>query len=1017
MPSDYKEICKDNIRRRGEEFDDIGRLISEQLYSDRTHFIYELLQNAEDAMDRRKRNNPESELPTNVRFLLYKDRLEFRHFGEKFNSEDVKGVSDVLKGTKTDDRSQIGKFGIGFKSVYAFTSTPEIHSGDEHFVIERYIRPRSADRIIQLTNGETVFIFPFNHENLSKERSFQLIEEKLRNLGSRILLFLKNISEIEWKIEDQSKGQNLKDPKQIKNGCKKIFVIGRQGIEDKEEEWLVFERNVETNNSFSEVVEIAFKLEEDQTKKQRIISVGYSPLIVYFPTKLETRFGFLIQGPYDTTASRSDIEDNDWNEKLIEETAVLLTERVLPTLKEMDLLTVSLLEALPIRIDDFPTDSIFRPIYDRIRNALCNHDLIPTAQNNIFTSGKYAVLARGEDLVQLLNPEQLSIIMDAPHILEWVTTEITENRKDIYRYLLGWKPNHWESGEEIQRLIFAEVRPEDIIRKSTPEFLKDQSTSWILQFYKFYKNRKALWDKLKYAPIIRLQDGTHVSPCSEDDSPNAFLPPEGETEFPVVCSEIVQDEVVLEFLKELGLTEPDTVDEVIRLLIKYTNDFSNISIEEHMRDCIKIERAFKTDSQEKMQRLKWELKKTSIVLVDYTNEENPVYRKTTETYTKNDELQKYFADNDSINFISSEYSENMITLLKEIGVSDKIRISCKSKLESFDDVDLGYSYGYKRGLKGFDPTIKVEGLENALSCISAEKSRIIWNKIASAYRHCIKGMVLTSSRRDFSPDASTYKEDEKVSDFGRMLTETQWLLDSNGNFHKPTDLSLDDLPDSFIHDEKLARQLDMKQDINAKLAEQAGIAIEDLEQFKQFVCGFEQWKEEKHIPAFPESPSSNPERRQEKLTEHLEDAPNREYEPRERSVRTTRGTIDPDTQLRNIYTNNAGQMICQICKKEMPFKKRDGEYYFERVEALSKDHFTKEHEAQFLALCPLCAAKYKEFIKRNPEEMVDLKTELKESVVPDIPLRPQELDTSIRFVETHYCDIKTILETSTEDES
>ncbi|MBU1207326.1 MAG: hypothetical protein KKH04_10435 [Proteobacteria bacterium] len=33
------------------------------------------------------------------------------------------------------------------------------------------------------------------------------------------------------------------------------------------------------------------------------------------------------------------------------------------------------------------------------------------------------------------------------------------------------------------------------------------------------------------------------------------------------------------------------------------------------------------------------------------------------------------------------------------------------------------------------------------------------------------------------------------------------------------------------------------------------------------------------------------------------------------------------------------------------------------VEALSRDHFTKEHEAQFLALCPLCAAMFKEFVK------------------------------------------------------
>ena len=49
----------------------------------------------------------------------------------------------------------------------------------------------------------------------------------------------------------------------------------------------------------------------------------------------------------------------------------------------------------------------------------------------------------------------------------------------------------------------------------------------------------------------------------------------------------------------------------------------------------------------------------------------------------------------------------------------------------------------------------------------------------------------------------------------------------------------------------------------------------------------------------------------------------------------------------------------------MPFKKHDGQYYFEAVEALSKDHFPIEHQAQFLALYPLCTAKIKEIMKRN----------------------------------------------------
>ena len=196
MPSNYQQICMDNVRRRGEEFDDIGRLISEQLYSDRSHFVYELLQNAEDALARRFRLNPNDNAPRKVQFKLFYNRMEFRHFGAPFNEEDVKGISDVLKGTKKEDVVQIGKFGIGFKSVYAFTASPEIHSDEEHFVIKRYIRPEAKALIFSTAEDQTIFNFPFDHEELSEKEAFDLILAKLRGLGPRVLLFLRWIDEL-----------------------------------------------------------------------------------------------------------------------------------------------------------------------------------------------------------------------------------------------------------------------------------------------------------------------------------------------------------------------------------------------------------------------------------------------------------------------------------------------------------------------------------------------------------------------------------------------------------------------------------------------------------------------------------------------------------------------------------------------------------------------------------------------------------------------------------------------------
>ena len=59
-----------------------------------------------------------------------------------------------------------------------------------------------------------------------------------------------------------------------------------------------------------------------------------------------------MQGPYRTTVSREHIRgQDDWNKKLIKKTAELVVES-LRQLKEMGLLSVSVLETLPIEIED-----------------------------------------------------------------------------------------------------------------------------------------------------------------------------------------------------------------------------------------------------------------------------------------------------------------------------------------------------------------------------------------------------------------------------------------------------------------------------------------------------------------------------------------------------------------------------------------------------------------------------------------------------------------------------------------
>ena len=229
MPSNYSKIREENVREYGEGIRHLAFL--GRLYTDRTHFIFELLQNAEDAGASR------------IQFRLFEDRLEVTHDGRPFNESDVRGVCGVGEGVKAEDLTQIGKFGIGFKSVYAYTSTPEIHSREENFVIEGYVRPSSRKPRRLENPWTTLFVFPFNAEGVEAEAACQEIGACLHNLSTRTLLFLRNIEEIGYELPDGTDGEYLRE-EVSKGSGKHITVIGQNNGQEEGESWLVFERLV-----------------------------------------------------------------------------------------------------------------------------------------------------------------------------------------------------------------------------------------------------------------------------------------------------------------------------------------------------------------------------------------------------------------------------------------------------------------------------------------------------------------------------------------------------------------------------------------------------------------------------------------------------------------------------------------------------------------------------------------------------------------------------------------------------
>jgi|GEM_PF-338456 len=112
-------------------------------YSDQAHFIYELLQNANDVK------------ATSARFRLESDGLFFIHNGSvRFTVSDpqtedadtnsgalghLNSITSIANSNKTE--VSIGKFGVGFKAVFQYTQTPHIYDPEIRFKIERFIVP------------------------------------------------------------------------------------------------------------------------------------------------------------------------------------------------------------------------------------------------------------------------------------------------------------------------------------------------------------------------------------------------------------------------------------------------------------------------------------------------------------------------------------------------------------------------------------------------------------------------------------------------------------------------------------------------------------------------------------------------------------------------------------------------------------------------------------------------------------------------------------------------------------
>lgn len=852
-----KEIRNENIKDWGRKFEKIGDFLARKLYSDRTHFIYELLQNAEDAFERANIQGINAQYK--VEFHLFNDRLEIRHNGIPFDVNDVKGVCSILEGTKSEDSTQIGKFGIGFKSVYAFTKSPQIFSDEKTFQIDKYVQPEFLDFRKDVKKGETLIVLPFNNEQVSKEVAYSDIEKRLKNLGIQTPLFLKNTSEILWKINN-STGTYKKEI----NYSKATKFVKLQYFENteiqEEENWIVFERSLDKDPKNK--VEIAFFVKEIKIpNKKQIVDVPDVPdtfAVAYFPTSIRTNLNFLIQAPFNTTPARDNIrEDDEWNKYLIQELGFLTAESI-SNIKNLKLLDYHFLQTLPLDATLFRSDnSFFYPIYQQVKEKLSGSEpLLPTYKGG-FTIASNALLANSEELRELLNSDQLCLLLNRDHA-KWLDENITDYRtRELKRYLM-------------EDLYIEEIDSERVAREFNKEFIEKQSDKWIVHFYSYLNNQEALWRKGQYGkpdgplrpkPLIRCEDETHVTPFKENGDPNVYLPSKFDDLFPTVKKTLIKEESSKKFLERLGLKEPDKIDGIIeKILPLYSNVKSlDISEKEHLthvewiaKTISEIGNPSPTEENARKIELISKVKSTAFLYGRNNVTSEKHLKKPSELYlgkvfSDNDDSEIFFEENSKIWFLDERYCNNSSissNSLELLGCKLGIQVTYREP-QSDNKVKLvDWKGNHSRGLFGFDPGCNIEGLDYCLDTINEKKSEIIWNLLKS-HHDKISGFVESSKYKHFRPSETNFK----YSIMGELLISHAWLPNKNGIFFKPAEIQLVDLPENYdiqsSEANQIAEKLRLKKDLEPPIYERNP----EFKKFKSLIDGYSLLSEDKQKKA------------------------------------------------------------------------------------------------------------------------------------------------------------------------
>ena len=400
------------------------KTLADDLYAKDTHFIFELIQNAED-------NDYAPGVTPTLRFEVCELEIEgvsgpalIVHNNETgFRQENVKALCQVGQSTKKKAQGYIGEKGIGFKSVFRITHCPYIFSNHFQFCLPDkdpetglgYIVPRWVATVPPgIAANETSIVLPLDKDTADVES----ISRSLREIAPETLIFLQKLESIEVAIRLPGETYEVVIEKQtqpVEAGSSRVelthllrndadekiasSVYWLTSIEYRRPDTVSHEKRQGIN---TRTVSVALPLDGDADSYR---------LFAYLPVWDDTKVPFLVNADFLLVSSREAIkEDELWNHWLrdcvaqtyVDAFVALLKAKSVPSEKK-----ISVYGTIPLETARGFLNPMIDHVHAKLRHCSCvltlpRHILIEPEQTRLCDDNFGSLLGSTKRLPSLL---------------------------------------------------------------------------------------------------------------------------------------------------------------------------------------------------------------------------------------------------------------------------------------------------------------------------------------------------------------------------------------------------------------------------------------------------------------------------------------------------------------------------------------------------------------------------------------------------------------------------------------